>query len=89
MTDQLPNWLKHRILTQHEQVCLAMRVPKSRDSEIDLIIREGNRMEFAKAAMQGLMSNSGSKYGGSATDSVAHVAVKYADALLAELEKTK
>ena len=47
------------------------------------------REMIAAMAMQGLMANSTSKYGGSATDSVAHIAAKYADALLAELEKTK
>ena len=44
---------------------------------------------FAAMAMQGLMANASPKFGGSASDSVAHTAVRYADELLKALEKTK
>ena len=47
------------------------------------------REMFALSAMQGLMANASPKFGGSASDSVAHTAVRYADELLKALEKTK
>lgn len=44
------------------------------------------REQFAMAAMQGMLSNSSMSYD---FDGMAHDALVYADALLAELERTK
>lgn len=87
MTDQR---LKERTLTKNEQFCLAMRVPKTGDAELDAIIREGNRLEFAKAAMQGILSSIGQVMMSPVEITIiAQSALCNADALLAENEIKK
>ncbi len=77
-------------MTKREQFCLAMRVPKTGDAELDAIIREGNRLEFAKTVMQKLNVTAYERLYLKPTEQVsamARDALFEADALLAELEK--
>jgi len=70
-------------LTKREQFCLQMGVPETGDSELDEIIRKGNRQNAAMAAMQGLCSRPGSYM----FSDTAHDALRQSDAILAELAK--
>lgn len=77
-------------MTKREQFCLAMRVPKTGDAELDAIIREGNRMKFTKAAMQNLNVKSYEQLylrPSEQVSAMAKDALYEANALLAELEK--
>ncbi len=91
--EQQPNWWQVKNpdqlaskMTKREQFCLAMRVPKTGDAELDAIIREGNRLEFAKSAMQGILANSESSAN---PELCAILSLRYGNALLAELEKAR
>jgi len=69
-------------LTKKEFFCLHHGVAETGDPELDEIIRKGNHQKAAMAAMQGILNNGVYTFADCAVD-----AVKYADALLAELEK--
>ena len=69
-------------LTKLELFCLRHGVPETGDPDLDSIIRKGNHQKAAMMAMQGILNNGVYTFADCAVD-----AVKYADALLAELEK--
>lgn len=71
-------------LTKREHAAIALRVPMSGDNEIDAMIRAANRKDIAAMAMQGLLSRSEGWGAADLTSASTH----YADALLAELERT-
>ena len=89
----------HDGLTKREMFCLHMGVAETGDAELDAIIKEGNRQKIAMAAMQGILSNgngmiqsspmSGWSWCNSDEALLAKVSAVCADALLAELERTK
>lgn len=70
-------------LTAREHACIQLRVPKSGDDELDSLIRESLRAEFAAQALAKLIA-----LGGSARTEYGQAihAVKFADALLSALE---
>lgn len=69
-------------ITKREQACIDLRIPESGDAELDALIRKARRQEFAAKAMQALSS------GGLDPVYTAPRAIEYADALLAEQERT-
>ena len=71
-------------LTKREHACIALRVPKTGDAELDALIRTAQRRDVAAMAMQGILASGA--YGHFAlSDNSANWAVKHADALLAAL----
>ena len=76
-------------LTKREQFCLKMGVPKTGDPELDEIIKEGNRIKAAGLAMQGLLSANATYGGRTKNEALALNSLQVADALLAELDKSK
>ena len=70
-------------LTKRKHACIALRVPETGDPELDALIREARRMDFAQAAMQALMQNPNPQLKGFSMVELARIK---ADALLAELE---
>jgi hypothetical protein len=71
-------------LTKKEYAAIKLKVHRSGDPEIDAMIQESRRDEFAKAAMAGiLVGNSTERY----ENVICHRAVSFSDAMLAELEK--
>ena len=72
-------------LTKRETFCLHMCVAETGDDELDAIIRNGNRQKMAMHIMTGLCS----KYGVAFDTETVQDAVRMADSLLAELERTK
>lgn len=77
-------------LTKREMLCLHVGVAETGDAELDDIIRKGNRQKIAAQIMCGLLSatNKDGDWTGNGAGAGAW-AVSEADALLAELERTK
>ncbi len=50
-------------LTKLEYACISLKVPRTGIAEVDAVIREANRMEDARAAMQALISKAPLKMG--------------------------
>jgi hypothetical protein len=77
-------------MTKREAFCLHMGVADTGDEELDAIIRKGNRQKMAVQICNGFVSGdfdlAGPRF--RFTDLVAE-SVSTADALLAELERTK
>jgi len=78
----ITSYNNHKGLTKLELFCLHHGVPETGDPDLDSIIRKGNHQKAAMMAMQGILNNGVYTFADCAVD-----AVKYADALLAELEK--
>lgn len=83
-------------LTKREHAAIALRVPMSGDEDIDAMIRAANRKELAATAMQGLLASPIENFTRITVPGLeeqyqacAEIAAGYADALLAELERTK
>jgi hypothetical protein len=78
-------------LTKREMFCLHNDIAGTGDAELDEIIKKGNKQKFAMAAMKGILSNHGliDDASTASLEWVAKRAASVADALLAELEKTK
>mgnify|MGYP003656302021 CR=1 FL=1 len=77
-------------LSKREHFCLKMGVPKTGDYNLDKIIIEGNKIKLAGLAMQGLCHAIDSQgTWAHESETVADAAVAYADALLAELDKSE
>ena len=72
-------------LTKRETFCLHAGVAETGDSELDAIIRKGNRQKMAMHIMTGLCS----KYGVAFETDTVQDTVRMTDFLLAELECTK
>ncbi len=83
-------------LTKRENACIQLRVPKSGDDELDVLIKEARRHEAAVRAMEGLLANperykyitklvSEGMTQEFATAKNAYKALKMADALIKEL----
>jgi hypothetical protein len=71
-------------LTARQYAAIKLKVPRSGDPEIDAMIRDSRRDDFAKAAMAGiLVGNSTERY----ENVICHRAVSFSDAMLAEMEK--
>ena len=75
-------------LTKRERAAIDLRVPMSGDDDIDAMIRAANRKDFAAMAMQGLLAGEYRDTSEKQLQWVSEWAVKHADALLAELERT-
>ena len=71
-------------LTAREHAAIALRVPDSGMDWLDAMIRTSLRQEFAKAAMQAYAASSPDAFD---PDAIVQMALRQADALLAELEK--
>jgi hypothetical protein len=69
-----------------QYAAIHLKVPRSGDPDIDAMIRESRRAEFAKAALQLLSTFDGGNFE-AYRRSVAHGAFGIADAMLAEWEK--
>ena len=76
-------------ITKRETFCLHMGIAETGDSELDAIIRKGNRKKMATQAMQGLLAGRFIDNSGHVMSEIPCRAAKIADALLAELERTK
>jgi hypothetical protein len=75
-------------LTAKQYAAIHLKVPRSGDPDIDAMILENRRDEFAKAAMTGIMSiPSGDVITKKAIICDARICYAYADAMLAEMEK--
>jgi hypothetical protein len=74
-------------LTKREQFCLNMGVAETGDSELDDVIRNGNKQKFAAMAMQGLCSKSKAPENLASMNQIIKAAAEVADALLKELQK--
>ena len=72
-------------LTKRETFCLHMGVAETGDAELDAIIHRGNRQKMAMHIMTGLCS----KYRVAFDTDTVQDAIRMADFLLAELERTK
>lgn len=72
-------------LTKTEYAAIHLRVPRSGNAELDDMIRESQRFDLAKAAMQGALANP-NLFDVSSVDG-ARIAFEDADAMLAELDK--
>lgn len=71
-------------LTKRERACIDLRIPESGDPELDALIKKAQRQEMAAKAMQGILScHEACKY-----KDVAVASTRFADALLAEPERT-
>jgi hypothetical protein len=70
-------------MTEKQYAAIYLKVPRSGDAEIDAMIRESRRADFAGQAMAG-MANVYKIFIG---DDVAKEARSRADSMLAELEK--
>lgn len=80
--------------TKREMFCLHMGVAETGDAELDAIIHKGNRQKMAAHMMLALMPiywDMVDDYpdGLSLVKCMSETAVEHADALLAELERTK
>lgn len=77
-------------LTKREMFCLHMGVAETGDAELDEIIRQGNRQKMAVQICNGFISGdfdlAGPRF---RLTELASESVATADALLAELERTK
>lgn len=73
-------------LTPREHACILLRIPESGDAELDALIAKAQRRDVAALALQGAVAKYASTW--SKLD-LAQSSVVYADALLAELEKTR
>jgi hypothetical protein len=69
-------------MTKQEFACIHLRVPKTGDADLDAIIREARRDEFAGLAMASLIECQG----GLLPTQLTAEAIKRADTLLAALE---
>lgn len=74
-------------LTKRERAAIDLRVPMSGDDDIDAMIRAANRKDFAAMAMQAYVA--GGFNSTFTNEELAVLSGKKADALLAELERTK
>jgi hypothetical protein len=74
-------------LTEKEYAAIKLKVPRSGDPDIDEMIRESRRAEFAKAAFEGMLSDECEDHSPWKPEWVAERSVGFADAMLAELEK--
>ena len=79
-------WINHTGLTKRETFCLHMGVAETGDADLDAIIRKGNQQKMAIHIASGILN--GSEFHESGSE-LASKAVRTADALLAELERTK
>ncbi|MFJ5538585.1 hypothetical protein [Vreelandella titanicae] len=84
----------NRGLTKRERACIDLRIPESGDAELDALIEKARRKEMAAKAMQGILANptGNQEPEGAEPESVIEIVVlvstRFADALLAELERT-
>ena len=79
-------------LTKREMFCLHMGVAETGDEELDSIIRKGNQQKMAEKAMAAIVNAAtlnGSAKEGDEAGPIVMASVFVADALLAELERTK
>jgi hypothetical protein len=70
-------------MTLRQYAAIKLKVPRSGDPEIDAMIRESRRADFAAAALTGALRECHSP------DSASKYAYAVADAMLAEWEKEK
>jgi hypothetical protein len=70
-------------MTLAQYAAIKLRVPRSGDPELDAMIRESRRADFAEAALTGALRECHSP------DSASKYAYAVADAMLAEWEKEK
>jgi cobalamin biosynthesis Co2+ chelatase CbiK len=73
-------------MTLKQYAAIKLKVPRSGDPELDAMIRESRRADFAQAALIGLFVVDG-YIDGVVAQSVAGQAFKMADVMLAEWEK--
>lgn len=88
-TDGLPTHEAEFGLTKRETFCLHMGVAETGDEELDSIIRNGNRQKIAASVMHGLIDAPKGKFDHDNAEDAMRDAIVIADALLAELERTK
>lgn len=74
-----------RGLSIRQHAALTLRIPDSGDPTIDAMIRQAVRRDLAAQAMQGLLAGDPTR----PEVAVSSQAIKHADALLAELEKSR
>jgi hypothetical protein len=74
-------------LSKRQYAAIKLKVPRSGDPDIDAMIRESRRDEFAKAAMAGIMSIPSKEdlITGDTIVADTQFCLAYADAMLAEL----
>lgn len=73
-------------LTVREHAAIQLRIPDSGDPALDAMIKAAVRRDLAAQAMQGILAG---RYTYSDRESQARGAIGQADALLAELEKSR
>lgn len=75
--------------TKRERACIDLRIPESGDAELDALIEKARRQEVAAKIAAGLSAavDEDGTWSHEPSD-VAFAAKEYADALLAELERT-
>ena len=74
-------------LSKLEYACIKLRVPKTGDPELDAVIREANLRDAAAYALKGLPACP--HWEPETVEDGAKIAVKFATALISELEKVK
>ncbi len=71
-------------ITKRELACIELRIPATGDAELDALIARAQRRDMAAMVMQGFAADPNVDAG---AEFVADPAAKWADALIAELEK--
>lgn len=77
-------------LTKLEFACIELRIPDTGDDELNELIAQAQRRDLAAKALQGILAypHGGPHEAIEIQENIAIMAVKYADAILAELESS-
>ena len=75
-------------LTKREYTCIELGIPETGDPVLDDLIRKAERKKIAAQTMQGLLAGKDEAWSRVTRDEYANQSVKYADALLNQLEAT-
>jgi hypothetical protein len=75
-------WLESSGVTLPQYAAIKLRVPRSSDPDIDAMIRESRRADFAQVALAGMLNR-----GLWSKEAFEEMAFQFADAMLAEWEK--
>jgi hypothetical protein len=76
-------------MTIPQYAAIHLKVPRSGDPEIDAMIRESRRADFAGKALSGMMSTESHGISFTSVPEVVKRSFAFADAMIAEWEKTK